>query len=342
MDALERARRAEFVRSQMDRYSGKKKEQGDRVFVCCPFHSENTPSGALRTAGEYAGFFHCFGCGKKAKWDELAPKLGLEPFHRGPPREEQSMDLFMERALAQLSEDKPYGNDKFKFWPLPKGKRWRGIPTDLLIELGGRMCLKWSAEFKRWGSTKHIYMPVMINGEQRGYFRARLKKDPEYPSYVAASASTKPAWSVTHGLWPYDYAVSMMNDLGLTSMTLVEGQRDALRLLLNGIPAVCIMGTQSWSDNKSKLLELAGVRTIVLMMDGDPAGIDATERLEDEVRPLFEVKTVRLWAIKGSPYLKVRKAASIKDELKRLGLELWDPGACPQWIIDTIKRKYFT
>src|SRR6185503_2323141 len=173
-------------------------------------------------------------------------------------------------------------------------KKWRGIKTNLLIKMGAKVCIISKDDY----SYKRLWLPVHINGELRGYIKARFRKDPNFPSYINA----KGKWSRTHGLFPFDPAIELMRKLGSKTIVLVEGQRDALRLIAAGIPAMCILGTQSWSDTKAKLLELAGVRRLILLMDGDCAGKEATKLLKPKVSDMFKVVAIKLWALEGSPY----------------------------------------
>ena len=340
MDAIRDLEKQDFIGQQLASYAGPKKEDGQFTKILCPFHAEKTPSASVRKTN---GWLHCFGCGQNSRYDDWAALAGLEPYQKGPPKENFAMSILLGAAdNNHANDDKPYLDWKLKNRPLPTGKLWRTIPTDLLIELGGRLCTKYSEKFESWGSTKYINLPVMVNGSQKGMFLARLKKDPDQSSYLLAPSAGS-AWSKTWGLWPFDYAVEMMKSLGSTTMVVVEGQRDALRLLLNDIPAVCIFGTQSWSKNKARLLEVAGVETVVQFFDGDRAGIRATEGTLPDLRRLFEVKTIRLWSIKGSPYIPyadIESDEEQRDQLKADKVTLWDPGNAPQWIINRIKKKY--
>ncbi len=340
-DALHGVRRTDFIRSQLDRYAGPKKETGDRVMILCPFHSESTPSGSIWMGQRGAGAFKCFACGHKADWDELATRIGLEPFVRGKPKAENSMDLLMTKALAALTSQTPYRKDTFKFWPIPKNKKWRDIPTDFLRELGGQMCVKYDEKYG-WSSRKFLYFPVVVNGHQYGFFRARIKKEKDKPSYLLAAAESGSQWALSHGLWNFDYCRELMAKLGTSTVVIVEGQRDAMRLWLNGIPALCIFGTQSWTEDKARLLELAGVETVISMMDGDCAGKSATERIVPQMKPLFDVKVIRLWSMKGSPWLQFKDEPEPTKAAKAAGVELWDPCNIPQRIIDRLKTKYFS
>jgi len=251
------------------------------------------------------------------------------------------MDLLMGRLENDLVQDCKYVPFKGKTWALPRNKKWRTIPTNLLIKLGGKLCRR---QYD-WGlaDEKMLYFPVMVNGEQEGYFLARLKKseDPSVPSYLLAKKSGSKGWSKSNGLWPFDYAVQMAEELRSKTMVLVEGQRDALRLILNGIPAVCIFGTQSWSDSKAKLLEAAGIDRVLLMFDGDGAGISATKRIKPLIEPWFKIQILKLWSMKCSPYLKFKDHKEPTKAAKKAGVILWDPMNCPQRILDDIKRDYF-
>lgn len=346
MDPLQKISKLDFVRSQVAQYAGTKKSLSDSTMILCPYHSESTPSGRIfHSDSSYnPGFFSCYACGAKAKWDDLAPRLGLQPYKAGPPKDERATNLFMEKALEKLEAEDGYRQDRFKFWDLPRGKKWRTIPTELLIELGGRMCYKWSPHYEQWGSTKYIHFPVDINGDTKGFFLARLKKDTsdkKLPSYLLAAALSSSGWSKTHGLWPFDHSIKMMKALDSRTMVIVEGQRDALRLITNDVPAVCIFGTQGWSVNKSKLLEVAGVNKVLQLMDGDCAGKNATDLIHPQLESMFNAQSFRLWAITGSPYLKFKDFKDPTKAAKKAGVSLWDPANMPQRIVELIKHKYF-
>jgi len=337
MNAVLGLNKLDFIKTQLAAYGGEKKGYGERLMIRCPYHSDNTPSGSLSLSPTFAGSFRCFACGAKANWDDLAPRLNLQPFKRGEPKEEYALNFMTSSHEATEEQEKLYQEDKFKFWDLPPNKRWRSIPTNLLIDLGGKLCVKWSDDYQCWGKTKFIYLPVMINGEQEGYFRARLKKEEDQPSYYNARGK----WSFTQGLWPFDHSIALMRSLKSSTMILVEGQRDALRLINYGIPAMCIFGTQSVGKAKVKHLELAGVQRLLIMMDGDAAGISGTEKIIEAATGMFQLKTVKLWDMRGSPYRKFLSHENPTKAAKEAGVELWDPMCVPEWVLDSIKRKYF-
>jgi len=344
-DSIQQMKQLDFVKSQLTRYSGERKETGDRVMILCPFHSEKTPSASINVGHQYRpGQFFCFACGAKSSWDEVAPKLGLEPYKPGPPKDQSSLDLFMQRGMERLIENDGFEHSKFRFFDLPKNKMWRGIPTSFLCDLNGRLCYKWSSNYEKWGQTKFIHFPVVINKETHGYFLARLKKDTsdkQLPSYLLAKSTGGFNWSKLYGLWPFDYAIELMHSLKKKTIVLVEGQRDALRLLLNDIPAMCVFGTQSWSQNKGNLLEIAEVNRLILLFDGDCAGKLATSRMISVTEAQFKVTPLELWSMKGSPYRRFSRFEEPSKRAKKEGVNLWDPFNMPQCIVNKIKIDYF-
>jgi 5S rRNA maturation endonuclease (ribonuclease M5) len=316
-------------------YAGETKKLNDAsTFIICPFHNEKTPSFRIfHGTNTRSPFGVCYGCGKKAAWDDLAPVIGLKSFEKQKPKDE-----FLNLSLLP-SGDSDFGTEemkeKIRFKALPKNKKWRGISTNLLIDIGAKKCEVHHPEHG-WLKPK-IYLPVMVRGHERGYIKARLKKHADFPSYINSSG----VWSKTHGLFPYDTTVKLMRSLKSKTVVLVEGPRDALRLLSMGIPAMCILGTQSWTAQKTKVLELSGCTVVVLLMDGDCAGREATKKLKKELSSMFDLKVLKLWSIKGSPYIQFKDEEYPSKAAKAAGVSLWDPGNMPDWIANKIIDKYF-
>lgn len=334
MDYISSLNRRQFVLDQLAMYAGVTKKLNDAsTFIICPFHSEKTPSFRIfhgeRTTSPFGV---CYGCGQKKTWNDLAPVIGLKPFEKQKPKDEfLNLSLLPADSDFETEEQK----EKIRFKALPKNKKWRGISTNLLIDIGAKKCEVYHEEHG-WLKPK-IYLPVIIRERERGYIKARIKKHADFPSYI----NSKGVWSKTHGLFPYDASVKLMKKLKTRTIVLVEGPRDALRLLSAGIPAMCILGTQSWTSQKTKVLELSGATTVILFMDGDCAGKDATKKLKKELKSMFDLKILKLWTLPGSPYIQFNHLPEPSKAAKKKGISLWDPGSCPIWILDRIKAKYF-
>lgn len=317
---LQEMEQRELVQQQIALVPKVKMKYG-MAMIPCPFHADINPSCAVyfKSSQSNPGSWYCFGCGAHGLWDELAEALGLETFDK-KPKDKYSQPLHL--TLQEYSSD-----EKLIFKDLPRHKIWRGISTDLLIDVGCKQC---KVEYESGSkSDTFIYMPVNINGQTEGYIKARLKKVQDKPSYI----NKKGSWAKSRGLFPFDYSISKMTSK--KALVLVEGQRDALRLLSNGIPALCIMGTQNWNDNKSMLLDIHGVKKVLIFLDGDDAGIAGTKLLYPSIKNFIsDVQVIKLWSWPGSPYLQY------KDKKIALshGLEHWDPFNCPQEIIDEIKE----
>lgn len=306
-------KKLDHVLAELSGYAGVKKVVGDSTFVLCPFHGERTPSFRIfHSPASYSpGYGKCYGCGAKHPWDEYAGKLGLKPYEKRAPSVSFARPIRTKPDSADEATEHTYLHK-----PLPKGKRWRGISTDLLRKLGATLVQQYG--------TKFVYLPVTINGDERGYIRARLRKEEDKPSYL-----NKPGkWSEKYGLFGFDYAVRLMRQAKLKTIVLVEGPRDALRLLGLGIPAVAILGTQSWTRTKSIVLDLSGAERVVLCFDGDCAGLKAVEYIRPQLKRMFKVEVFDLCG-EDSPYWRYRNRAEPSKTAKRRGVELWDPGNMP-------------
>lgn len=313
-------KKLDHVLAELSAYSGQKKIVGDSTFVACPYHSERTPSFRIfhSASSKSPGYGKCYGCGASAKFDELAPKLGLRPYSYSKPTQQYARPVV--KPVDEILPEHIYS-----FKELPKDKLWREISTNLLRDIG---CMK-----IRQYDTPFIYMPVVVKGEERGFIRARLRKARDKPSYL-----NKPGkWAERHGLFPYDYAVKVMTSQELNAIVLVEGPRDALRLLSYGIPAVALLGTQSWSKRKAHLLELSGATHVVLCLDGDCAGREAEEKILPTLQNLIQTETFNLRG-KDSPYWQFRKEEEPSKCAKKQKIELWDPGCMPLRKIKQLRR----
>lgn len=313
-------RKHNHVIAELRSFTGAKKELGDSTFVSCPYHSERTPSGRVfhSPSTRNPGYFKCYGCGQRASWDELAPRLGLRPYTYAKPQE-----LDARPAVREIEEEDA---QTFSHSPLPKSKRWRGVSTDLLIDIGCTLISQYSEKF--------IYMPVNVLNEERGFIRARLQKVADKPSYLNKSGK----WSESYGLFPYDFSINLMRESELTTLVLVEGPRDALRLLANDIPACAILGTQSWAKRKGQLIEIAGVQKVVTCFDGDDAGMEATDNITPKLKNLVMVENFNL-AGKDSPYHKFRNKEKPSKSAKLAGVELWDPCNMPDNKVEQLRGK---
>lgn len=289
-----------------------------RAWLKCPWHQESKASGTISLDTAYPrwlGSFKCWGkCNKSAPWNELAEKLGLQKLDgkNTLPKNVPNMDFKgIRESLLPSNHEDDSTRDDFDFFDLQEEK-WRGFHKDFLKGIGARLI------YHDKSGRFYVWFPVIVNDKEVGYFRAQMKKDPnnEYPSYI----NKKGVWTKKYGLFPFDYAVRMMRRKEFHTLVLVEGPRDALRLLRAGIPAVAIMGTGSWSNTKRHVIESAGVQRLILCFDGDAAGRKATHTIYPDLKMHLTVKVVRLWRVAA-----------------KLGLDKVDPCSAPTETIQQIK-----
>jgi hypothetical protein len=317
-------------------------------FILCPFHGEKTASGRIfhNPLRHGIGRFKCYGCGRTARWNEVAELLGVDKWGDSKDRPAEldvpktNTNLYKNSLLPvkTTSKSEPGEHVPDQFFDLDeynsakiglKQNLWRGYPIDFLRKVIGVRIL-YSGKFERF----YVWLPVFVNRRLKGHIKAQAHKpkSKKIPSYLNASG----AWSLTHGLFPFDPAIKLMRELGISTLILVEGPRDALRLMQAGIPAMSMLGTQSWSNQKTRLLEFAGVHRLVLFLDGDDAGKNATRFLrtgyrlvsdpEVTIRPLgetFDLKIIRLWN------------AKIPEDHPEPKL---DPGNVPDRFLNKLKR----
>lgn len=323
---LDRQTQLSIVQSAMASYSGRAVRTENYTMICCPYHDDSTPSGQIfhGLTTRVVGYYKCLGCGARRTWNELAKDQGWQTFKGVKPDDRYAMEL------PERKEEVAKEEVTFTLSSLPKKKRWRTFPTKFLKDVG---CKLGTYEYGR----KFVYMPVLVGGRERGYIRAALRKDPtgKYPSYL----NKKGTWSKKYGLFPFDYTIEFMESLDSATVVLVEGPRDALRLLYYGIPALAVLGTQTWTAHKARLLELHGVRNVLLMFDGDPAGIAASKLVQPDIRDLMRCRDLELWNMRGSPYREWSKLD--EDERKERKSELWDPGNAPERVLRSIRNRYF-
>ena len=308
------------ILSEIDRIQGPKKHTNSNVLIRCPFHGDNSPSCGIYVVpgGKVPfGYFSCFGCGAKGPWNRLAEKLGLEKVTSAEERvsETSSHDLERKRRsmLGQATVELPLGV------PFDEGY-WRNIPGDLIREVGAIISMD-----KR-EKIAALFIPIYVKKSLLTIIKARLKPRKGSASYIVMSEEGVK----DKGLFPFDKVESMLMSKEYSYLTIVEGPRDALYLISQGIPALAILGTQMYSLMKrSLILELCNKYDVLplVMMDGDRlkngvrAGQIAQKKIVEDLEEFIEVSQIKLWA-----------------HAKRLGLDELDPATLPRSMIRRIKE----
>lgn len=265
----------EIIIEQLNTLPGWKKSAGDGWFmVCCPFHDEGTPSCGVRVAEPSLGVFNCFGCGKKGGWNTLAEKAQLEKIKDWNTGESVDAEAVIPKGL----DDKLLGSQGLTMRSLiehfrvpeamlwPEKIDWRGFPGSFMRTLGAHIFHDTRAD------TVGALFPVKVGGRVRGGVKAAFVKDANNKralSYVTSGGH----WVSDYGLFPFVYARQLIRRNKYNFLVVVEGPRDAMRLCLNGVPAVAVLGANNISEKKVLFMRSLGIDVIYAIPDPDEAGI---------------------------------------------------------------------
>lgn len=283
-----------ILHEELDKIQGYTKQTHSSFSICCPFHDEKTPSCGINISYEAKvplGFFNCYGCGAAGPWNKLAEKMGLRII-----KEWQNFTGTtagdMGRVLRNKSAAESTNSKSIKrlfeevggaVLPWPEKKEWRGYPGSMIKRVDGYMF----NEGKR--DELMLVLPVYINGRYRGGVKALWDKPEKGPSYL----NTGGDWVQNYGLLGYDF-VRKHELFGCDSVVLCEGPRDWLRLVLNKIPAIGILGSKMFGERKLMLLMGLGIKKIYTLTDNDSAGIGMARLVESFCENMIDFEELKL------------------------------------------------
>lgn len=283
---------AELNRSGVDyRNSGQKNFK-----LNCPFpHSEKGADDGFHLEITKDGRkAHCWVCDWSGSWNKLAKAMGLTEFNSTiyadtyNPKLAES-DVFKKIAddLELLSHEE--AEDALPTPLTPWGQPvWRGLNKKFLKRFPAHL---WKQKVRtRSGKTfivDRILFPYMQYDRLVGWVGRRLDKMDFQKYYRAPWSSAKKI------LFPFDYVRSYHAED--QAVVLVEGEVDALNLLQAGIPALSILGSNNWSEDKVDLLLSTNFKHVYLLMDPDPAGRSAEKKIKPTLSAKFDsVHTLRI------------------------------------------------
>lgn len=312
------------IMEEIGKIPGDKKYNGDTVMVCCPFHADKTPSCGIYTSVGMEiplGFYHCFGCGAKGQWNQLAEHSGLQVIKGWKLKDaaENSLSALVKTydrienrvgtyaSVALLM--KALGRNSYMEWP--EDVEWRGYPGALVHAAGGLM------NAQRSGSSV-CFFPCKHGSKYIGGVAAYLRKQITGTSYVNSNGD----WAKEKGLFPIELTRKMIKKYNLTYVVLVEGPRDALALLAYGIPALAVLGAEQFGMTKVRSVEMLGVGTCYTMTDNDGGG----KLLRNKIQEAFKASGVK------TKHFKLPREYDAKGDLIKL-----DPDNCPMDIIRECK-----
>ena len=220
---------------------------------------------------------HCWRCDYSGSWNTLAIHLGLTPFSKQKEFESFPEDL----EPAKFVQQQVNASLEFSDEELPKsiepwngltgkGEDWRELSVDFLSKIP---TYRWHQVDSYHNHVERILFPFYQKTKLMGYTGRRLDNN-SVMRYDNASFTKS-----IKTLFPFDYVSTYFPNTD--KVVLVEGPVDALVLCQYGIPTLSILGTSNWSQSKIDTLISVGIRKVILLMDGDVAGIQCSKSIID-------------------------------------------------------------
>lgn len=287
----------EIVLSELQKYGGRQKIVGEWVMVQCPHPdhpNDKTPSCGVNVSlsNEVKFSYHCFGCNNSGKWSQFAEYANLQPikeWKNGNIHSGELIDGNMEESLlgsASLTVKgilKQLGVPEAQLWP--SNMDWRGFPGNIIRKAGGYIA------HDPYNDSIQLVFIVKYAGQVRGGVKAMFEKSKKgQSSYIAM----KGAWASKYGLLFFEQARTIMERNGYTFILIVEGPRDALRLLSNGIPAVAVLGAAMMSKSKALMVTALGVDRVYVLPDNDNGGETFWSGAKKVLKPLVPTTLISL------------------------------------------------
>jgi hypothetical protein len=213
---------------------------------------------------------HCWVCDWSGSWDKFAKMAGLQTLKSKTPgcysaqsfnlnlAEQLHTDLIQTVQLPSIEDRPGYLPSSIIDWSSYTSSDYRGLSVDFLTSVGA----KYWIQKTRNSEVPRLLLPFYQAKRLVGYTGRRLDDNTTLKYYNAPWTEAKKV------LYPYDFVMAGKPD----AIVLVEGQIDALNLVSRGIPALCILGTNNWSESKLSYILSSSVTRVYVCMDGDEAG----------------------------------------------------------------------
>jgi 5S rRNA maturation endonuclease (ribonuclease M5) len=259
-------------------------DRGSSVWMVCPNPehaggSERTASFKINLESPFLGSCFCFGCAVHGSWKKVtAPLLGLKGSAVELP--EIASDSFSEDEEARMLGQNPRRMERGFREKWPRTQAWRSVPGNIIVDVGGCMILHGD------GREPMLRLPVVVRGIERTYIDCKINpaKDDERKYFNSDGAATK------NVLFPYDWVRRKAPDV----LAIVEGPRDALITIRNGLPALATLGSHSWSKRCKNLVLAIAPKTLLILADPDEAGEKLAKNVYRDLSPYMKVVVVNL------------------------------------------------
>jgi hypothetical protein len=233
-----------------------------------PEHNDSRPSCCV-----YVGFsdnwrlgqFHCWSCSIRGSWNEFADLAGLKHIQEWKSKYSDNSDSYLDPSITASLLGSPmlHPTEIFRLLgcpeaqPWPDGINWRNFSYKVMQRSGAYIAAD------HYNNDIQAIFLVKYAGLYRGGVKALNKTlTSKSPSYINLSGQ----WLTQHGLLFYSIARKLIQRHDYDFVLLVEGPRDALRLLCNGIPAVANLGALTMSKAKALMLSNLGISKVYVIM----------------------------------------------------------------------------
>lgn len=299
----------QHIEKQLRRVPGAITKQ-NQIQICCPFHDDTNPSldvSLVAIPGRVSvGGFNCFSCNASGGWNKLAAKLGLEGWGKPDPNRIDNVheNFLYELEGVMVQRNLVYEKPKTEGpWDVP----WRGLPAQFLREVGAEYLWDRNAEEYR------VYLPIhSAMGKLVGHVAARGEPS-DIPARYKYLNST--------GFEAKNHWYCLNYEKSPKVVVVVEGPYDTLKFRAEGIPAIGLLGVNQLSDQKIMQLIARGCRDVVLALDADEAGREATFKHAERMKAVgLNVVDLNLSRYLTHPEQKM------------------DPGNAPDQVLDDLRN----
>ncbi len=295
--------------------------KGQRLWACCPFHSEKTPSFSVDPT---TGLYYCFGCHKggnaltflkdyehidgREAMEELAKRARMEMPQMAPRTPQDDKDALLKEeiykanvAAARFYHDTLWtdeGADALKYL-YSRGLKDADIKHFGLgcAPAGGKALYE---KLKSEGFSDEVLVKGWLCGEKDGRFYDMFRARVMFPIINSRdkvvgfggrvmgrgepkylNSSDTPVFLKRNGVYGLNFAKVAGR---LDALILVEGYMDTVMLLKQGIRGVVATLGTALTQEQIRLMKRF-VKKVIISYDGDAAGQKAALRALDMFEP---------------------------------------------------------
>lgn len=309
--------------------------RGSNFWACCPFHNEKTPSFSIKQDGQFFKCFGCGESGnvinllKKLENVDFLTAVEILCKHAGMPmpstqdteelqRKKRERDRLF--SILKATTEFYYNNlinnpnslqakylktrgiseEMINKFQIGASLDYETLPKHLLnlgfsendIVLAGVVGKDESGRLYDFYGTRLLFPIANGFGDVVAYSGRSVDENPQRAKYKNTPQS--PIFNKSEILFAYNFVRDLKKEHMLDTIIIVEGHIDVIACHQAGITnTIGCMGTALTSLHAKKIKQLVG--NVILCLDGDSAGTNATYKAIDTLKEVgLNVKVVRL------------------------------------------------